>query len=104
MNAKAWDDLTPEEFEGVLDHFSERDDDDISLSTFFATLAAIDQEKREQVIELEWEVVDGQLSLTGPASTRLTVKITGNEIIVDPHLRIAFQPKSRKAVIGRENG
>jgi hypothetical protein len=97
MSEKAWNDWTPEEFEALLDRFSERDDDDIPLSTFFATLAAIDRERREQVIELEWEVVAGELSLTGPPSAPLPVTVTGNEIVVDPHLRIALRPRQCQA-------
>jgi hypothetical protein len=78
MSEKRLEDLTQEEFQGMLDDMQGDDFDRVTVTEFFGALAAIDEAEQE-VIELTARIESGKLVLEQPAP----LPVSGNEIRVD---------------------
>ena len=61
------------------------------ISTFFAVLELIDREKRQQVIDVEGEIIAGKLSLSLPKGTAAPIEVHGNEILIDGKRKIIIR-------------
>lgn len=81
------EDYTPEEFEAVLNAFVEREIEDVPMDDFFAALAEIDR-RRQEVIQVQGRIVQGQLVFSLPRFAPPTVAVEGNQIILDQTRRI----------------
>jgi hypothetical protein len=81
------EDYTPDEFEAVLNAFVEREIEDVPMDDFFAALAEIDR-RRQEVIQVQGQIVQGQLVLSLPRFASPTVTVEGNQIILDQTCRI----------------
>lgn len=64
-------------FDRAFENFIGNDDEQITASTFFRTLAEIEHERTEKFIELEARIVGNQL-LFAPSPD---VAVNGNEIV-----------------------
>lgn len=78
MNDKRLEDLSPDEFQGMMDDMLSDDFDKVTVTEFFGALAAMDEAEPE-VIELTAHVEGKQLVLEQPAP----LPVTGNEILVN---------------------
>jgi len=75
--------LPPEQFEEAINNFIEREAtgcDELEASTFFVLLEEIDKERKKEVLEVEGQIVDGQLHLTLQNSPLSDVDVHENEI------------------------
>ena len=54
------EDYTPDEFEAVLNAFVEREIEDVPMDDFFAALAEIDRRRRQEVVQVQGRIVQGQ--------------------------------------------
>ena len=89
MNDKRMiEDYTPEEFEAVLNAFVEREIEDVPMDDFFVALAEIDRRRRQEVIQVQGRIVQGQLVFSPPHSAPSAVTVEGNQIILDQTRRI----------------
>ena len=75
-NEPTFGDLSPEEFEQVLDNVFSDDFGDLTTNQFFEALAAIDATAPSKVIEINCTIDNGQLRLH-PAEG---IRALGNEI------------------------
>ncbi|MFQ6014871.1 MAG: hypothetical protein ACE5NP_05460 [Anaerolineae bacterium] len=82
------EDYTPDEFEAVLNAFVERESEDVPMDDFFAALAEIDRRRRQEVIQVQGRIVQGQLVFSLPRFAPSTVTVEGNQIILDQTRRI----------------
>jgi hypothetical protein len=82
------EDYTRDEFEAVLNAFVEREIEDVPMDDFFAALAEIDRRRRQEVIQVQGRIVQGQLIFSLPRFAPLTVAVEGNQIILDRIHRI----------------
>ena len=76
--ARTFKDLTNEEFRNLLENLDEESLTDLADSTFFETLAAIDEAGQQQVVELTGKVLSGRLVLNEPSP----LPVDGNTIRV----------------------
>ena len=75
--------LPPEQFEEAINNFIEREAsgyDELEASAFFALLGKIDKERKKEVLEVEGQIVDGQLHFTLQNSSPSDVTVHKNEI------------------------
>jgi hypothetical protein len=82
------EDYTPDEFEAVLNAFVEREIEDVPMDDFFAALAEIDRRRRQEVVQVQGRIVQGQLVFSLPRFAPPTVTVEGNQIILDRIHRI----------------
>ena len=82
------EDYTQEEFEAVLNAFVEREIEDVPMDDFFAALAEIDHCRRQEVIYVQGQIIQGQLVFSPPYPAASTVTVEGNQIILDQTRRI----------------
>jgi hypothetical protein len=99
MSQQTLDDLTAEEFEQLLDDFIQRDDEEIPISTFFAALELIDREKRQQVIDVEGEIIAGELFLSLRKGATAPIEVRGNEILIDETRKIIIHLNANQDLI-----
>jgi len=78
MTDKRLEDLTPDEFQGLMEGLLSDDFDKVTVTESFGALAAMDEAEPE-VIELTAHIEDGELVLEQPAP----VPVTGSEILVN---------------------
>lgn len=78
MADKRLEELSPDEFQGMMDGLLSEDFDRVTVTEFFGVLAAMDEEEAE-VIELMAHVEQGELVLEQPAP----LPVTGSEIRVN---------------------
>jgi hypothetical protein len=78
MTDKRLEDLSPEEFQGMMDDMLSDDFDKVTVTEFFGALAAMDEAESE-VIELTAHIEGGELVLEQPAP----LPVAGNEIHVN---------------------
>lgn len=78
MTDKRLEDLTPDEFQGLMEVMLSDDFDKVTATEFFGALAAMDEAEPE-VIELTAHIEDGELVLEQPAP----VPVAGSEILVN---------------------
>lgn len=99
MSEKLLEEMSPEEFEQVLDDFITREQTEVPVSTFFEALALIDREKREaaQVIRLQTRVVGDRLVFSPPGS-EAAITVEGNEIVLEDGRRILLELVPTQAV------
>jgi hypothetical protein len=92
MSEKLLEEMSPEEFEQVLDDFITREQTEVPVSTFFKALALIDQEKRAvaRVIRLQTRVVDDRLVFF-PPGPGVAITVAGNEIVLEDGRRILLE-------------
>ena len=92
MSEKLFEEMSPEEFEQVLDDFITREQTEVPISTFFKTLALIDWEKREaaKVIRLQTRVVGDRLVFS-PPGPEAAITVEGNEIVLEDGRRILLE-------------
>jgi hypothetical protein len=88
MSDKRIEDYTPDEFEAVLNAFIEREIEDVPMDDFFAALAEIDRRRRQEVIQVQGRIVQGQLIFSLPCFAPPTVAVEGHQIILDRIHRI----------------
>ncbi len=74
MSGKRLEDLSPDEFQGMMDDMLSDDFDKVTVTEFFGALAAMDEAEPE-VIELTAHVESGELVLEQPAP----LPVVGNE-------------------------
>ncbi len=82
------EDYTPDEFEAVLNAFVEREIEDVPMDDFFAALAEIDRRRRQEVVQVQGRIVQGQLVFSLPRFASPAVAVEGNQIILDQTHRI----------------
>ncbi len=82
------EDYTPDEFEAVLNAFVEREIEDVPMDDFFAALAEIDRRRRQEVVQVQGRIVQGQLVFSLPRFAPPAVTVEGNQIILDQTHRI----------------
>lgn len=70
--------MSKKRFDQAFAKFIRRDEEKITPQTFFQTLAEIERERAQKTIELEAQIVEGQLQFA--PSPELTVR--GNEIFL----------------------
>lgn len=70
--------MSKKRFDQAFATFIAQDEEQISPPTFFETLSEIERERAQKTIELQAEIVDGQLQFT--PSPELSVY--GNEILL----------------------
>jgi hypothetical protein len=92
LTEKRLEDLSPEEFQGMVGDMVGDDFDKVTIAEFFGALAAIDEAEPE-VIELTAHVEGGELVLEQPAP----LPVAGNEIRVD-NRRIVIRLRARAEV------
>jgi hypothetical protein len=92
MTEKLLEEMSPEEFEQVMDDFITREQTEVPVSTFFETLALIDREKREKarVIRLQTRIVDDKLVFS-PPGPEAAITVEGNEIVLEDGRRILLE-------------
>lgn len=99
MEMQTLDDLTVEEFEQVLDNFIQRDADEMPVSTFFPALDLIDREKKQQLIDIEGKIIQGELFLSLPKGTVAGIEVNGNELRIDKTRKIVIHLDASKSVL-----
>ncbi|MEK7830101.1 MAG: hypothetical protein AAB401_03400 [Acidobacteriota bacterium] len=70
--------MSKQRFDQAFTQFIAQDEEQITPPTFFQTLAEIERERTTKTIELQAEMVNGQLQFT--PSPELSVR--GNEIVL----------------------
>lgn len=83
MVKKLITELPHEQFEEAINNFIEREAsgyDELEASTFFALLEKIDKEREKEVLEVEGQIVDGQLDLTLQNSSLSDVAVYENKV------------------------
>jgi hypothetical protein len=88
--AEAW---MPERFEEIMFPFIQRGFEEMPANTFFEALALLDEKEQEETIEVEGEIVDGQLFLSVPTTTIAPIHAKDNVILLDKR-KIVVQLKS----------
>jgi len=80
-------------FEEIMFSFIQRGFEKIKAKTFFEALALIDEKEKEEVIEVEGEIVDGKLCLSVPMTTVAPIHAKDNIILLDKR-KIVVQLKA----------
>ena len=78
INTPTLEELTPHEFQEMMDGMLSEDFDKVTVTEFFGTLAAMDEAEQE-TIELTAHVENGQLVMESPAP----LSVAGNEIFIN---------------------
>jgi len=84
MTDKRLEDLSPDEFQGMMDGMLSDDFDKVTVTEFFGALAAMDEAEPE-VIELAAHVEEGELVLERPAPlpvTRNEIRVNNKRIVI----------------------
>ena len=76
MNNKRIEDLSDQEFRGMLDYMASEEFGRMTVAEFFDVLAAMEEEELCERLELKAAVKDGQLTFIEPAP----LYVHGNEI------------------------
>ena len=95
MVKKLITELPPEQFEEAINNFIQREAsgyDELEADTFFALLEKIDQEREKEVLQLEGQIVDGQLHLFLQNSPLSDVTVHENKIEL-PDVKIVVHLK-----------
>jgi len=84
-------DRSPEELEQTVTDFIARDDPgDLPADTFFALWERFEAERRSQIIELEQDIVGGEIVLSVAPTSPALVPVEGNEIRLEDGRRIVL--------------
>lgn len=95
MVRKLITELPAEQFEEAINRFIEREAggyDELEAETFFSLLEKIDQERKKEVLQVEGQIVDGQLHLVLHNSPLSDVAVHDNEIEL-PEVKIVVRLK-----------
>lgn len=85
--------IEPKCFEEIMFSFIQRGFEEMPANTFFEALALLDEKEHEEVIEVEGEIVDGELFLSVPTTTIALIHVKDNTILLDKR-KIIVQLKS----------
>jgi Glu-tRNA(Gln) amidotransferase subunit E-like FAD-binding protein len=66
MNGKKIEDLSEQEFRGMLDHMASEEFDRLTVAQFFDVLAAMEEDEPREAIERRATVKEGQLAFLEP--------------------------------------
>jgi len=93
MTEKLLEEMSPEEFERVMGDFVTREQTEVPVSTFFETLASMDQEKRAaaRVIHLRTRVAGDRLVFFPPVESEDAITVEENEIMLEDGRRIVLE-------------
>jgi len=86
--------LSPEELEQIVTDFVARDDPgpgDLPTDTFFALWEQFEAGRREQVIELEQDIIGGEIVLSVAPTSPDLVQVERNEIQLEDGRRIVLR-------------
>ncbi len=67
--------------------------DDLSADTFMALWKRFEAERRAQVIELEQDILGGEVVLSVAPTNVVPVEVKGNEIHLEDGRRIVLRPR-----------
>jgi len=87
------EDLTAEELEQIVMDFIARDGpgpSDLPADTFFVLWERFDAERRERVIELEQDIIGGEIVLSVASTSPANVEVKRNEIRLEDGRRIVL--------------
>jgi len=99
MTEKLLEEMSPEEFEQLMDDFITREQTEVSISTFFKALALIDRERQAaRVIHLRTRVAGDRLVFFPPVGPEVSITVEGNEIVLEDGRRIVLELVSDRAV------
>jgi uncharacterized protein YheU (UPF0270 family) len=88
------EDLSPEELERIVADFVARDGPgpgDLPADTFFALWERFEAERRDQVIELEQDIIEGEIVLSVAPTSPDVVQVEQNEIRLEDGRRIVLR-------------
>ena len=88
------EDLSPEELEKDVADYILRDDPstgDLPVDTFMALWQRFEAERRAQVIELEQDILGGEVVLSVAPTNVAPVEVKGNEIHLEDGRRIVLR-------------
>ena len=88
------EDLSPEELEQCVANFVARDGPgpgDLAAEPFFSLWERFEAERREQVIELEQDIVGGEIVLSVAPTSPDVVRVERNEIRLEDGRRIVLR-------------
>jgi uncharacterized protein YheU (UPF0270 family) len=88
------EDLSPEELEQIVTDFIVRDGPgpgDLPADTFLALWERFEAERREQVIELEQDIIGGEIVLSVAPTSPDLVQVERNEIQLEDGRRIVLR-------------
>lgn len=88
------EDLSPEELERIVADFVARDGPgpgDLQADTFFALWERFEAERRDQVIELEQDIIEGEIVLSVAPTSPDVVQVEQNEIRLEDGRRIVLR-------------
>jgi len=88
------EDLPAEELEKAVADFIDRDGpgpDEMPSSTFLALWQKFEAERQSQVIELEQDILGGEVVLSVAPTSPVPVEVSGNEIRLDDGRRIVVR-------------
>lgn len=84
--------LSPDELEQIVTDFVARDGPgDLPADTFFALWEQFEAERREQVIELEQDIIGGEIVLSVAPTSPDLVQVERNEIQLEDGRRIVLR-------------
>jgi hypothetical protein len=67
MSGKRIEDLSEQEFRGMLDYMASEEFDRMTVAEFFDALAAMEEDEPRETVELTAKVKDGKLTFIEPA-------------------------------------
>ncbi len=88
------EDLLPRDLEQIVTDFVARDGPgpgDLPADTFFALWERFEAERREQVIELEQDIIGGEIVLSVAPTSSDLVQVERNEIWLEDGRRIVLR-------------
>jgi len=101
------EDVSPGELEQIVTDFVARDGpgpSDLPADTFFALWERFEAERREQVIELEQDIIGGEIVLSVAPTSPDVVQVERNEIRLEDGRRIVLRlrrPRQQAAATQR---
>ena len=97
------DDLSAEEWDQIVTDFIARDSPgsgDLPTDTFFARWERFEAKRRTQVIELEQDIIGGEIVLSVAPTSPTLVQVERNEILLEDGRRIVLHlRRSRQQAI-----
>jgi hypothetical protein len=98
MTEKMLEELSTDELEQILDDFITREEDELSMPTFFEAWEILDRERRAKmpVIVVQGEAENDEVTLSLPEPALAPVAVSGNKLIVNGY-RIIFKLKPTPA-------
>lgn len=100
MTDKLLEEMSPEEFEQVMDDFITREQTEVPISTFFEALTLIDRARQvtARVIRLRTRVAGDRLVFFPSVGPDVSITAEGNEIVLEDGRRIVLELVPDQAV------